>query len=172
MIELDDIDTDDDGALTATVELPGGRRVTVEYEADDDADFDDGDGDADDDDDRDDVEREDMPDMDVMQDTVRHALARLTAEILDARERDVVEELTEAAYEREDDESEGDDRDDEDLDLEEPLAALRADISLDGVVVFGDGGMTLLYVAPGEYPGMTIYCLLDEDLAVEDLMVE
>jgi len=31
MIDLDDIDTDEDGALTATVELPGGRRVTVEY---------------------------------------------------------------------------------------------------------------------------------------------
>lgn len=158
MIELDDVGTDDDGALTATVELPGGRRVTVEYEVDDDADLE---GDEDEDDDLDDVDREDMPDMDVMQETVRHALARLTPEILDAREREVAEELTEAAYEDEDD-----------ADLEEPLAALRADISLDGVVVFGDGGMTLLYVAPGEYPGMTIYCLLDEDLDIDDLMVE
>lgn len=161
MIELDDVDTDDDGALTATVELPGGRRVTVEYEFDEDFepdDGDEGDGDADE---MDDVEREDMPDMDVMQATVRHALARLTSEILDAREHEVAEELTEAAYEDEDD-----------ADLEEPLAALRGDISLDGVVVFGDGGMTLLYVAPEEYPDLTIYCLLDEDLDIEDLMVE
>lgn len=158
MIELDDIDTDDDGALTATVELPGGRRITVEYEVDDDADLE---GDEDEGDGLDDVDREDMPDMDVMQETVRHALARLTPEILDAREQEVAEELTEAAFEDEDD-----------ADLEEPLAALRADITLDGVVVFGDGGMTLLYVAPGEYPGMTIYCLLDEDLDIDDLMVE
>lgn len=160
MIELDDIDTDEDGALTATVELPGGRRITVEYATDDDVDLDD-DEDDDDDDDDDDLDRDDVPDMDVMQETVRHALARLTAEILDAREGEVAEELTEAAFE-----------DDDDADIEEPLAALRADLSLDGVVVFGDGGMTLLYVAPAEYPGMTVYCLLDDDLDIDDLMVE
>ncbi|MEJ1091855.1 hypothetical protein [Microbacterium istanbulense] len=159
MIELDDIDTDEDGALTATVELPGGRRVTVEYAVDDDSDFDeDDDGDEDD---LDDVEPEDMPDMDVMQATVQHALARLTTEVLDAREHEVAEELTEAAFEDEDD-----------AELEAPLAALRDDISLDGVVVFGDGGMTLLYVAPEEYPDLTIYCLLDDDLEIDDLMVE
>lgn len=160
MIELDEIDTDEDGALTAMVELPGGRRVTVEYALDDDIDLDD-DEDADDDDDGGEVEREDMPDMDVMQATVQHALARLTAEVLDAREHEVAEELTEAAYE-----------DADDAELAEPLAALRDDIGLDGVVVFGDGGMTLLYVAPEEYPDLTIYCLLDDDLEIDDLMVE
>jgi len=158
MIELDDIDTDDDGALTATVELPGGRRVTVEYEFDED--FEREDEDEDDEDDVD-LDPEDLPDMDTMQETVRHSLARLTEEVLDARERQVAEELTDAAFE-----------DDDDVALEDELTALREDISLDGVVVFGDGGMTLLYVAPSEYPDLTIYCLLDEDLEIDDLMVE
>ncbi|MGN7976675.1 hypothetical protein ACTJJ4_03810 [Microbacterium sp. 22195] len=164
MIELDDIDTDEDGALTATVELPGGRRVTVEYEFDEDFDRDDEDEDSADDDDDDvvDVEPEDLPDMDTMQETVQHALARLTQEILDEREREVAEELTEAAYEDED----------EGADLAEALQSLKDDIALDGVVVFGDGGITLLYVAPEEYPDLIIYCLLDEDLEIDDLMVE
>ncbi|UWF78382.1 MULTISPECIES: hypothetical protein [Microbacterium] len=162
MIELDDIDTDEDGALTATVELPGGRRVTVEYEFEDDFELLDEDEDEDEEDDLDEgLEPEDLPDMDTMQETVQHALARLTAEVLDAREREVAESLIEAAYEDEDED-----------DLEEPLAALREDISLDGVVVFGDGGMTLLYVAPEEYPDLTIYCLLDDDLEIDDIMVE
>lgn len=156
MIELDDIDTDDDGALTATVELPGGRRVTVEYEFDEDFESDDDIGDEDDD-----LDPEDLPDMDTMQETVRHSLARLTEEVLDAREREVAEELTDAAFE-----------DDDDVDMEAELKTLREDISLDGVVVFGDGGMTLLYVAPTEYPDLTIYCLLDEDLEIDDIMVE
>jgi hypothetical protein len=156
MIELDDIDQDEDGALTASVELPGGRRVTVEYEFEEEFERDD-DGDQDDDD----IVREDLPDMDAMQSTVRHALARLTQETLDQREQEVAEELTDAAYE-------GDD----DADVGEALRALRADIVLDGVIVFGDGGMTLLYLAPEEYPDMIIYCLLDEDLEIEDLMVE
>lgn len=164
MIELDDIDTDEDGALTATVELPGGRRVTVEYEFDEDFDRDDEDEDSADDDDDDvvDVEPEDLPDMDTMQETVQHALARLTQEILDDREREVAEELTEAAYED----------DDDGTDLAEALQSLKDDIALDGVVVFGDGGITLLYVAPEEYPDLIIYCLLDEDLEIDDLMVE
>ncbi|MGQ7310241.1 hypothetical protein ACUOFU_00945 [Microbacterium arabinogalactanolyticum] len=164
MIELDDIDTDEDGALTATVELPGGRRVTVEYEFDEDFDRDDEDEDSEDDDDDDvvDVEPEDLPDMDTMQETVQHALARLTQEILDEREREVAEELTEAAYED----------DDDGADLAEALQSLKDDIALDGVVVFGDGGITLLYVAPEEYPDLIIYCLLDEDLEIDDLMVE
>lgn len=153
MVELDEIDTDDDGALMAIAALPGGRRVAVEYEVDDDPDFDG--------DDLDDEDREDLPSMEVMEQTVRHALARLTADVLDAREREVADELTEVAFE-----------DDDDADLEEAVAALRGDIILDGIVVFGDGGMTLLYVAPGEYPGMTIFCLLDDDLAIDDLMVE
>ncbi|OJU42006.1 MAG: hypothetical protein BGN97_04410 [Microbacterium sp. 69-10] len=164
MIELDDIDTDEDGALTATVELPGGRRVTVEYEFDEDFDRDDEDEDSEDEDDDDvvDVEPEDLPDMDTMQQTVQHALARLTQEILDEREREVAEELTEAAYEDED----------EGADLAQALQSLKDDIALDGVVVFGDGGITLLYVAPEEYPDLIIYCLLDEDLEIDDLMVE
>lgn len=164
MIELDDIDTDEDGALTATVELPGGRRVTVEYEFDEDFDRDDEDEDSEDDDDDDvvDVEPEDLPDMDTMQETVQHALARLTQEILDEREREVAEELTEAAYED----------DDDGTDLADALQSLKDDIALDGVVVFGDGGITLLYVAPEEYPDLIIYCLLDEDLEIDDLMVE
>jgi len=162
MIELDDIDTDEDGALTATVELPGGRRVTVEYEFDEEFDRDDDDDEIDGEDEEEpDLEPEDLPDMDTMQETVRHSLARLTEEVLDARERQVAEELTDAAFE-----------DDDDVALEDELAALREDISLDGVVVFGDGGMTLLYVAPSEYPDLTIYCLLDEDLEIDDLMVE
>lgn len=155
MIELDDIDQDEDGALTASVELPGGRRVTVEYEFEEEFERDD------DDEVDDDIVREDLPDMDVMQSTVRHALARLTLETLDQREQEVAEELTDAAYE-------GDD----DADVESALRDLRADIVLDGVIVFGDGGMTLLYLAPEEYPDMIIYCLLDEDLEIEDLMVE
>ncbi|UNK69499.1 hypothetical protein [Microbacterium sp. H1-D42] len=165
MIDLDDVDTDDDGALTASAELPGGRRVTVEYEFDEELERDD-DEDVEEagDDDEDAVaefEREDLPDLDVMQETVQHALARLTEEILDAREREVAEELTEAAYE-----------DDEDVDLEEALESLKNDIALDGVIVFGDGGLTLLYIAPQEYPDLIIYCLLDEDLEIDDLMVE
>lgn len=156
MIDLDDIDTDEDGALTATVDLPGGRRVTVEYEFDEEFDYDD------DEEDEEPVEREDLPDLDTMQETVKHALARLTEEILEAREREVVEELTEAAYEDEDD----------DVGMVEALQALKDDIALDGVVVFGDGGITLLFIAPEEYPDLIIYCLLDEDLEIDDLMVE
>lgn len=162
MIDLDDIDTDEDGALTATVELPGGRRVTVEYEFDEEFDYADEDEDDDEDVDVEPLEPEDLPDLDTMQETVKHALARLTEEILDAREREVVEELTEAAYEDDDDE----------VDMVEALAALKDDIALDGVVVFGDGGLTLLYIAPEEYPDLIIYCLLDEDLEIDDLMVE
>lgn len=164
MIDLDDIDTDEDGALTATVELPGGRRVTVEYEFDEGFDYSDDDDDDDDDgeDDVELVEREDLPDLDTMQETVKHALARLTEEILEAREREVVEELTEAAYEDDADE----------VDMAEALSALKDDITLDGVVVFGDGGLTLLYIAPEEYPDLIIYCLLDDDLEIDDLMVE
>jgi len=158
MIELDDIDQDEDGALTASVELPGGRRVTVEYEFDEEFDRDD---DEDEGDDIDDVDPEDLPDMDAMQETVRHALARLTQDTLDQREQEVAEELTDAAYE-------GDD----DVDLEDELRVLKADLALDGVIVFGDGGMTLLYVAPEQYPDLIIYCLLDEDLEIDDLMVE
>ncbi|MDT0156974.1 hypothetical protein Q9R19_04960 [Microbacterium sp. ARD32] len=159
MIELDDVDTDEDGALTASAELPGGRRVTVEYEFDED--FEHGDDDDDDDEDIDDVDPEDLPDLDTMRGTVQHALARLTKEVLDEREREVAKELAEAAYE-----------DDEDVDLAEELDSLKEDIALDGVVVFSDGGITLLYVAPEEYPDMVIYCLLDEDLEIDDLMVE
>ncbi|MGB3374998.1 MAG: hypothetical protein WBA87_07660 [Microbacterium sp.] len=159
MIDLDDIDQDEDGALTASVELPGGRRVTVEYEFEEEFERDD-DEDGDDED-IDDIAREDLPDMDAMEATVRHSLARLTLETLDQREQEVTEELTDAAYEG-----------DEDADLEEALRALKADIALDGVIVFGDGGITLLYIAPEEYPDLIIYCLLDEDLEIDDLMVE
>ena len=162
MIDLDDIDTDEDGALTATVELPGGRRVTVEYEFDEGFEYSDDDDDDDGEDDVELVEREDLPDLDTMQETVKHALARLTEEILEAREREVVEELTEAAYEDDADE----------VDMAEALSALKDDITLDGVVVFGDGGLTLLYIAPEEYPDLIIYCLLDDDLEIDDLMVE
>lgn len=162
MIDLDDIDTDEDGALTATVELPGGRRVTVEYEFDEGFEYSDDDDDDDDEDDDEPVEREDLPDLDTMQETVKHSLARLTEEILEAREREVVEELTEAAYEDDADE----------VDMAEALSALKDDIALDGVVVFGDGGLTLLYIAPEEYPDLIIYCLLDDDLEIDDLMVE
>lgn len=164
MIELDDVDTDEDGALTASVELPGGRRVTVEYEFDEDFERDDDDDEPDDDEDADAVDPEDLPDLDAMQETVQHALARLTQEILDQREQEVAEELIDAAYQ--------DAADDDEVDRAEALAALNDDLSLDGVVVFGDGGMTLLYVAPGEYPDLLIYCLLDEDLEIDDLMVE
>lgn len=159
MIELDDIDQDEDGALTASVELPGGRRVTVEYEFEEE--FERDEDDDDDGEDIDDVAREDLPDMDAMEQTVRHALARLTQEALDQREQEVAEELTDAAYE-------GDD----DVDLEDELRALKSDIALDGVIVFGDGGITLLYIAPEQYPDLIIYCLLDEDLEIDDLMVE
>ena len=162
MIDLDDIDTDENGALTATVELPGGRRVTVEYEFDEGFEYSDDDEDDDEDDDDEPVEREDLPDLDTMQETVKHSLARLTEEILEAREREVVEELTEAAYEDDADE----------VDMAEALSALKDDIALDGVVVFGDGGLTLLYIAPEEYPDLIIYCLLDDDLEIDDLMVE
>lgn len=161
MIDLNDIDTDEDGALTATVELPGGRRVTVEYEFDEEFDHDE-DDDEQGDEDEDPIEREDLPDLDTMQETVKHALARLTEEILDGREGEVVEALTEAAYEDDDDE----------VDMVEALQALKDDIALDGVVVFGDGGITLLFIAPEEYPDLIIYCLLDEDLEIDDLMVE
>lgn len=159
MIELEDVDTDEDGALSANAELPGGRRVTVQYEFDEEFERDDDDGD--DHDDEEDVEREDLPDLDGMRETVRHALARLTEDVLDAREREVAQELTEAAY-----------KDDDDVDLDEAVQTLREDIVLDGVVVFGDGGLTLLYVAPDGYPDLIIYCQLDEDLEVDDLMIE
>ncbi|BDZ38536.1 hypothetical protein [Microbacterium suwonense] len=159
MIELEDVDTDEDGALNANAELPGGRRVTVEYEFDEE--FESLDDDDEEDDDDDDVELEDLPDLDAMQETVRHALARLSEEVLDAREREVAHRLVETAGE-----------DDEALDPVEALRALEEDIVLDGVVVFGDGGLTLLYLAPEEYPDLIVYCLLDEDLEIDDLMVE
>lgn len=162
MIDLDDIDTDEDGALTATVELPGGRRVTVEYEFDEEFDYADEDQGDDGGEEDEPIDPEDLPDLETMQETVKHALARLTEEILDARELEVVEELTEAAYEDDADE----------VEMAEALAALKDDIALDGVVVFGDGGLTLLYIAPEEYPDLIIYCLLDEDLEIDDLMVE
>ncbi|WP_353111640.1 hypothetical protein [Microbacterium sp.] len=158
MIELDDIDTDDDGALTATAELPGGRHVTVQYDFDDDFDLEESEDEADDD--EEDIEPENLPSLEEMQRTAEHALARLTEEILDARERQVVRELSEAVAE-----------DDED-DVDDLIEELAEDISLDGVVVFGDGGMTLLYVSPEQYPDATIFCLLDDDLEVDDLMVE
>ena len=160
MIDLDDVDTDEDGALTATAVLPGERRVTVEYEFDEELERPD-DGDVDEIDDDEGVEPEDLPDLDAMQDTVQHALARLTEEILDGREIDVAEELADAAQEY-----------DEDLDYDELLQAIREDLVLDGVIVFGDGGLTLLYVAASEFPDLVIYCLLDEDLEIDDLMVE
>lgn len=159
MIELEDVDTDEDGALTADVELPGGRRVTVEYEFDEEFERDDDDEGDDEEDDY--VEREDLPDLETMRATVQHALSRLSREILDAREGEVVDELVEASAE-----------DDDEVDLEQARRALAEDIALDGVVVFGDGGMTLLYIAPEEYPDLIIYCLLDEDLEIDDLMVE
>ncbi|MDA4893613.1 hypothetical protein [Microbacterium resistens] len=156
MIDLEDVDADEDGALTATAVLPGDRHVTVEFAVDDEEDLDV----VVDDDEADDDEREPAdPDLARMQETVRHALARLTEEVLDAREHDVVAELTAAAY--------GDDEDSVDREAE-----LAADISLDGVVVFDDGAMALLYVAPEQYPGSAIRCQLDDDLEVEDLEVE
>lgn len=170
MIELEEIDTDEDGALTAMAELPGGRRVTVQYDFDDDFDLEEGeDDDLDDDDDdgEDDdgedgggIDPENLPDLDEMQATAEHALSRLTEEILAGVERDVVRALAEAAAE--DDES----------DLDDLLTDLADDIALDGVVVFGDGGITLLYVATDNFPDMTVYCLLDDDLEIDDLMVE
>ncbi|MDR2998090.1 MAG: hypothetical protein LBU78_08220 [Microbacterium sp.] len=165
MIELDEIDTDEDGALTATAELPGGRRVTVQYDFDDDFDLDEGEDDDLDEQDDDDgggggIDPENLPDLDEMQATAEHALARLSEEALDAIERDVVRALAEAAAE--DDES----------DLDDFLADLADDITLDGVVVFGDGGITLLYVATDNFPDTTVYCLLDDDLEIDDLMVE
>ncbi|MGB4137497.1 MAG: hypothetical protein WA971_13085 [Microbacterium sp.] len=159
MIELDDIDTDEDGALTATAELPGGRRVTVQYDFDDDFDLAEDDDEADDGDDED-IDPENLPDLDEMQRTTEHALARLTAEILDAREREVVRQLAETAAH------------DDEADVDALIEDLADDITLDGVVVFGDGGLTLLYVATDNYPDTTIFCLLDDDLDIDDLMVE
>ncbi|MFE6733906.1 hypothetical protein [Microbacterium sp. NPDC057650] len=165
MIELDEIDTDEDGALTAIAELPGGRRVTVQYDFDDDFDLDEGDDDELDDQEDDDgggggIDPENLPDLDEMQATAEHALARLSEETLDGIEREVVRALAEAAAE--DDES----------DLDDLLVDLADDIALDGVVVFGDGGITLLYVATDNFPDTTVYCLLDDDLEIDDLMVE
>lgn len=156
MIELDEIDTDDDGALTAVAELPGGRRVTVQYDFDNDFDLELAEDEIDDED-EDDIDPENLPDLEEMQQTAEHALARLSAEILDARQSEVVDELVELS-EEEDDDTLADD--------------LNDDLVLDGVVVFGDGGMTLLFVAPAVYPDTTILCLLDDDLEIEDLAIE
>lgn len=154
MIELDEIDTDDDGALTAVAELPGGRRVTVQYDFDNDFDLELAEDEVDDE--EEDIDLENLPDLDEMQQTAEHALARLSAEILDARQSEVVDELVELS--EEDDDTLADD--------------LTDDLVLDGVVVFGDGGMTLLFVAPAVYPDTTILCLLDDDLEIEDLAIE
>lgn len=159
MIELEDIDTDDEGALTATTELPGGRRVTVQYDFDDDFDLEETEDEQDERDVDDEIDRENLPDIDEMQATVEHALARLSEEILDAIEGAVVRQVVEAI--REDGEDEVAD-----------VAELSADIALDGVEVSGEGSMTLLYVAPETFPDTTVICLLDDDLDIEDLLVE
>ena len=157
MIELDDIDTDEDGALLASAELPGGRQITVQYDFDDDFDL------AEDDEDEtadEDVDPENLPELEEMQSTAERALSRLTAEMLDATEMRIVRELADAAAE------------DDEEDVDELIEELDDDLVLDGVVVFGDGRMTLLYLAPEQYPDTTIFCLLDDDLDIVDLMVE
>ncbi|MDR6865849.1 hypothetical protein J2Y69_000434 [Microbacterium resistens] len=162
MIDLEDIDIDEEGALTATALLPGERHVTVEFAVDDEdldvEEADDG-GDEDGDGGGDEERDQSAPDVDRMRGVIEHALARLTEEVLDAREHEVIAELTAAAY--------GDDEDSVDQE-----AVLAADIALDGVLVFADGVIVLLYLAPEQYPGSTIRCQLDDDLDLDDLEVD
>ncbi|GAA5149399.1 hypothetical protein GCM10025768_12570 [Microbacterium pseudoresistens] len=158
MIELEDVSADDDGALTATAELDGVGRVTVEYEPDEELEIDVPD---DEDEDEDDEEREEgEPDVGHLCELIGHALGRLTPEVLDARAMDVVTRLTEET---------GGEEGDDAADVE---AALAADLSLDAVSVIGDGTLALLYLAPDQYPGSSIRARLDDDLALGDVEVD
>ena len=149
MAELSDVEIDDDGEFTATVEFEDGRRVPVDFEVAE--------------------ELEDLgdEDVDVMLDgedvraIVQHAVDRLTASAFEGIEDDIVRELTDAAFE-EDDGEPGD----------EDYEALADDLELDSVLVVCDGTVVLAYLAPEQYPDMTIYAQLDDELAIEGLMVE
>lgn len=161
MAELTDVELDDDGTLMATAILADGREVAVGFELDDDYDRDD-DDDDDADDDADDAGSDtDAPSLEEQQQVVEHAIDRLTEEVLDRVERDVVIELTEAAYEE-----------DETRPTQQDADSLARDMQLDTIIVFEDGTLLLFYTAEEQYPDSTISVQLGEDLEVEDLMVE
>lgn len=88
------------------------------------------------------------------------ALGRPTADDLARIDGEVVRELTESAYE-----GTGHEVTAEDYDL------LARELELQGVIVSPDATLVLVYEAPSQYPGMVVYCQLDEQLAVDDLSV-
>ena len=145
MIDLDDVDIDEDGTLTARVELPGERHVTVESFVGDVVDDEGWDLDEDDADDLDrgaDESERAEPDGDRIRAVVERALARLTEDILDAREQEVAARVG------------------------------AGDLVLDGVLVSDDGMIVLLYLAPDRSPEATIRCVLDDDLDVDAVVVD
>lgn len=139
MIELTDVDYDEDGELVAAAELPGDRRVAVLFALEDD---------------------DDPVEQDEMRAVSERELGRLTAEVLDRIDGEVVRELTDSAYE-----GTGHDV------TEADYASLAAELELQGVIVSADATLMLVYEAPTEYPDLVVYCQLDEELAVEDLSV-
>ena len=88
------------------------------------------------------------------------ALNRPTADDLARIDGEVVRELTESAYE-----GTGHEVTAEDYDL------LARELELQGVIVSPDATLVLVYEAPSQYPGMVVYCQLDEQLAIDDLSV-
>lgn len=88
------------------------------------------------------------------------ALSRPTADDLARIDGEVVRELTESAYE-----GTGHEVTTEDYDL------LARELELQGVIVSPDATLVLVYEAPSQYPGMVVYCQLDEQLAIDDLSV-
>jgi len=146
MIDLDDVDIDEDGILTATVELPGERHVTIESFVDDVIDVEGWDLDEDEDEDdlggADGEDERAEPDGERIRAVVEHALARLSEEVLDAREQEVA-------------------------------ARVGADeLVLDAVLVSDDGMIVLLYLAPEQSPSSTVRCVLDDDLDIDAVVVD
>lgn len=88
------------------------------------------------------------------------ALSRPTADDLARIDAEVVRELTDSAYE-----GTGQVVATEDYEL------LADELELQGVIVSADATLVLVYEAPSQYPGMVVYCQLDEELSIDDLSV-
>jgi hypothetical protein len=88
------------------------------------------------------------------------AISRPTADDLSRINGEVVRELTDSAYEGTGHAVTADDYD-----------RLARELELQGVIVSPDATLVLVYEAPSQYPGMVVYCQLDEHLGIDDLSV-